>query len=289
MPDWANLEHAYGSAADLPELLGKLSPDLKAPVWHELFSKVCHQGSVYSASFHVLPYLAEAAAQWPPESRVMPLTLAAAIICSDDIRGFSYAPLEGQTETVEHLRRLALESLSTEALPHLNFIYFLKAARAFSGDVLWGSKLDGLSDGEFEGTCGSCGSVMHLLVGKYGFFTTCEDGVNRPGTKRCAIEPSEPSSLTEVGAWLYQRCIQAAQPELAKWIQHLFGSTICPNCGSTQQVSEVIAQAAAALRSRVRPDWRATVARFQEILKERGLNSKSSLKSRRTAVRRPDD
>jgi hypothetical protein len=285
MPDWANLAHAYGPATDLPDLLDKLSPDLAAPVWGELCSRVCHQGSIYSASFPVLPYLAEAAARWPPGSRVMPLTLAAAIICSDDIRGFSYAPLEGQTEIIEHLHRLALESLSAEGLPQVGFIYLLQAARAFSGDVLWGSRLEGLSDGEFKGICGSCNADLLLALGKYGFFATCEEWLNRPGTKRCAIEPSDPSNLVDVGAWLHERCAQAAQPELAEWIRHLFGSTICPNCGSTQQVSEAIAQAAAALRSRVRPDWRATAARFQEILRARG----SSSKSRRAALPWSDD
>ncbi|MFC8721291.1 hypothetical protein [Kitasatospora sp. NPDC057198] len=59
--DWAALEHAYGSAEDVPELLAALhgdDPDAVDEAGHELVGAVCHQGSVYSASVAAVPFLA---------------------------------------------------------------------------------------------------------------------------------------------------------------------------------------------------------------------------------------
>ncbi|MGF0669202.1 hypothetical protein ACQRWG_15410 [Stenotrophomonas maltophilia] len=58
-PRWAELQHAYGAADDIPELLANLSipkgerseDDSIEDTWEELWSSLCHQGDVYSASF----------------------------------------------------------------------------------------------------------------------------------------------------------------------------------------------------------------------------------------------
>lgn len=62
MTSWHQLEHAYGSAADVPDMLARLSPDGSDAVWNDLWSCVCHQGTVYSASAPTLPFLLSAAA-----------------------------------------------------------------------------------------------------------------------------------------------------------------------------------------------------------------------------------
>ena len=70
-PQWANLKHAYGSAADIPDLLRRLetlpSSGGNAEPWFSLWSALAHQGDVYSASFaavpHVVRFLATAQAK----------------------------------------------------------------------------------------------------------------------------------------------------------------------------------------------------------------------------------
>lgn len=60
--DWSNLAHAYGAATDIPALLARLGdPDSGDPaaVWHGLWSALCHQGDVYSASFAAVPCIVE--------------------------------------------------------------------------------------------------------------------------------------------------------------------------------------------------------------------------------------
>lgn len=60
--DWASLDHAHGSAKDVPQFLRGLrasSEGGRDEALHDLFESVWHQGTVYSASAHVVPFLAE--------------------------------------------------------------------------------------------------------------------------------------------------------------------------------------------------------------------------------------
>ncbi|MGV6482845.1 hypothetical protein ACTUVJ_003101 [Stenotrophomonas indicatrix] len=72
-PRWAELQHAYGAADDIPELLANLSipkaerseDDPIEDTWHELWSSLCHQGDVYSASFAAVPHIVDVLSQQP--------------------------------------------------------------------------------------------------------------------------------------------------------------------------------------------------------------------------------
>lgn len=62
---WAELQHAYGSADDVPGLLRALAGDdaeAAEEALHELYGNVIHQGTVYAATPHAVPYLARLAA-----------------------------------------------------------------------------------------------------------------------------------------------------------------------------------------------------------------------------------
>jgi len=68
-PRWSELQHAYGSASDIPALLGQLqtvpsSVDGSEP-WFTLWSALAHQGDVYSASFAAVPHVVHALARAP--------------------------------------------------------------------------------------------------------------------------------------------------------------------------------------------------------------------------------
>ncbi len=72
-PRWAELQHAYGAADDIPELLANLSipkgerseDDPIEDTWEELWSSLCHQGDVYSASFAAVPHIVDVLLQQP--------------------------------------------------------------------------------------------------------------------------------------------------------------------------------------------------------------------------------
>ena len=69
-PRWSELRHAYGSAADIPALLRQLE---RFPVhdhyqdepWFSLWSSLCHQGSIDSASLAAVPHILRIAASSP--------------------------------------------------------------------------------------------------------------------------------------------------------------------------------------------------------------------------------
>jgi hypothetical protein len=68
-PRWAELEDAYGTAADIPERLRQLatfptSNGTEEP-WYTLWSALAHQGDVYGASFAAVPHVVACLAQDP--------------------------------------------------------------------------------------------------------------------------------------------------------------------------------------------------------------------------------
>lgn len=64
---WAELHHAYGDAADIPDLLRSLadttgpSSDYEEEPWFSLWSSLCHQDDVYTASYAAVPHIAQIA------------------------------------------------------------------------------------------------------------------------------------------------------------------------------------------------------------------------------------
>lgn len=66
-PRWEKLSHAYGSAADIPELLRQLAgatgPEQRSDSepWFTLWSSLCHQGDVYDASYASVPHIVDIA------------------------------------------------------------------------------------------------------------------------------------------------------------------------------------------------------------------------------------
>ncbi|SFI02746.1 hypothetical protein SAMN04515618_10871 [Collimonas sp. OK307] len=66
---WSELQHAYGTASDIPDLLRELTnvPDSRgdAEPWFSLWSSLAHQGDVYSASFAAVPHIIQVLASAP--------------------------------------------------------------------------------------------------------------------------------------------------------------------------------------------------------------------------------
>jgi hypothetical protein len=65
-PAWDQLRHAYGPASNIPDLLRQLTANPQ-PVkvddgpWESLWSALCHQGDVYTASYAAVPHIVQIA------------------------------------------------------------------------------------------------------------------------------------------------------------------------------------------------------------------------------------
>jgi hypothetical protein len=81
---WSEITHAYGAAADVPELLKAaaqlpLCESVEDGPYFSLWSALCHQGDVYLASYAALPHLVEIARARSARLEVAPFDLIAAI------------------------------------------------------------------------------------------------------------------------------------------------------------------------------------------------------------------
>jgi hypothetical protein len=243
--DWKSLSHAYGEASDIPALIAQLSAestDPSHPLWEDLCGNLCHQGSVYSASYAALPLLLERTEALPPEKRVMAVVLMSNIVASNDLRGIERRPLDVIDTISRVARRLTDECVRAGKHDGATFVYLLQAACAFDGDVLWGRHLEHLVDGDYPGRCPSCRHDLYLAIGRYGFFATAEEWVGPRNTNavRIPIQPTEPAALAGRAAWLHETAVQHDQSEVVAWIRHLFGNTQCPACRQALDIAPAL-------------------------------------------------
>jgi hypothetical protein len=85
---WSQLSHAYGEASDIPQLLIELESlprdeGSEAEPYFSLWSALCHQGDVYTASYAALPHLVRVMAGAPER---VPMTLVLMVACIEIAR-----------------------------------------------------------------------------------------------------------------------------------------------------------------------------------------------------------
>ena len=70
-PQWSSLADAYGAASGIPDLLRALAadprpkPGYEAEPWFSLWSGLCHQDDVYTASYAAVPHIVAIASGAP--------------------------------------------------------------------------------------------------------------------------------------------------------------------------------------------------------------------------------
>src|SRR5690606_4565517 len=135
---------------------------------------LCHQGSVYPASFAALPRLARIAAEGEFVQRAEAVFLAGQIVAGEhqdhgagDVRG-RYGP------AIEALLDSA-RSLLSECDPP-RYVAAWSAVLAFEGVPGWGEQLVEVLGGEFEVDCPECTATMFIAFDEdYGFFSSVAD------------------------------------------------------------------------------------------------------------------
>ncbi|WP_157963913.1 hypothetical protein [Actinocorallia populi] len=243
MTDWTRLRHAYGRADDVPGMLDRLVPDEEAEVWTELSSAICHQGTVYSASFAALPRLTEVAREWAPADRLWPLSLAGRIVAgARQDHGLGDVRAAHAAEITE-LLRLAEETLAAVGgeVRESDFLDLLQSILAFENVPVWSERLLTLAHGEFELYCADCDECMCVILDGPRF-STYVSGVE----PESEVVPVAPDDLEPLGRRLYLAAEAAGRPKVMARLLHLFGTTACPECGREFQVAaEVAAEVAA--------------------------------------------
>lgn len=98
-PRWGELDHAYGKASDIPNLLRQLeaNPDVgdeSHEPWHTLWGSLCHQTTVYPASYAAVPHLVRIASLAKDPPPVDYFILPAMIERGRDVPGTSEFPTD---------------------------------------------------------------------------------------------------------------------------------------------------------------------------------------------------
>lgn len=228
MVDWLRLRDIYGSAAEVPRLLeaAASSTDWDAPVWDELWSRLCHQGSVAPASYAALPALAEIAGMRRDVAVEPALYLFASIIASTDgppeiakVRDRHAPEIAGLVWIAERKLDLVDE--------RIDVIYALQTVAALENLSPWQRWLHGLANEEAELECPLCADHVYLeLVGGELVATINPDDTadGRP------VHPARPAELTAPEARLLGLCVSRGHASVAAELLHLFGQVTCPHC-----------------------------------------------------------
>lgn len=237
MVDWAKLQDVYGSAEQVPTLLADAERGDET-AWHDLWSRLCHQGTVSTASFAALPQLAAMAQRHPDAGYIPPLALAASIIsASDRDPGFDDSRDKYANELAA-LRSVAERSISV-AEEFGDFVYAVQFLMAFEGVPIWQDHLQSLADEELQLSCPNCDAYLYADLGDPDFNTRL---ATDPQTGESArIAPAEPARLPRIEARIYRIATERGQLRAADNLLYLFGESRCPNCNQTFVIPQALA------------------------------------------------
>lgn len=237
MTDWRSLQDAYGSAELVGELLERGDTDDDRAVWEKLWSRLCHQGTVYTASYPALPRLADLATRRDPAGFVEPLFLATCILASTDGPEAAADVRARYADAIRVLNKVA-ERLVPLAGDDTDFVYRVQALLVTEGGGVWASRFEALADQELELACRHCGE--QLLVS----FESSPSSVRQfddAAVGTTSMIPADPSGLTGSEARAYELAITHGRPRLAGQMLEMFGVFECPSCHSRDRASTALA------------------------------------------------
>jgi hypothetical protein len=165
--------------------------------WDDLWGRLCHQGTVYSASYAALPALAQMSLQHEPGGYAAALHLAAAIIASNDGPEDPALVRRRYEHELADLRAVAARNL--QYAKGIDFMYGLQVLMAFENGGVWQRNLHYLADGETELDCPSCDEHLLLEFDGPDFEVASFADASLAPT---AVTPVEPSATTIEGRLL---------------------------------------------------------------------------------------
>lgn len=234
--EWRSLRDAYGSAEQVGAILERGDTDERG-VWEELWSRLCHQGTVYTASYAALPRLAELATRRDPAGFVEPLFLATCIIASTDGPESEAAVRTRYADAIHVLHGVA-QRLLQMAGDDTDFVYRVQALLATEGSGVWGSRLDALADQELELACRNCGEQLLISLERSPAPVRQFDDAEAGTT---SMVPAAPSGLTGSEARAYELAVAHGRPGLAGQMLEMFGVFECPSCHTQDRASAALA------------------------------------------------
>lgn len=237
---WAELEHAYGGAEDIPALLLALAAandDDADRLWEDAMSALMHQGDLFDATFAALPYVVALAADGQPTMRLFYLDYAreavaqlADRVLADDLRAWA----EGAVP--------AARAAAIRGLVHLtgtDFVYAMSAVATFDGATAIGRGLaESIDGGDLGASCPTCEAPVELeLAGVTPADRAAAEHLATAAGDHASTEGLADLARLVAAAWTLGRHDEAAM------IARLARGHACPSCGAETTLVDALAGA----------------------------------------------
>lgn len=157
-PRWATLRHAYGAAADVPAMLRAVVGDPGGEyddVWEPIWSALCHQGTVYTASYAAVPHLVELGAGLPPARQLDCWVFVGCVARSVDAAPIPDDLQEAYLAAIARCEPLIRATLIDGSFEQGEVVHLLAALAAVRGHGGVANALEGLVEG-LTPTCLGC-------------------------------------------------------------------------------------------------------------------------------------
>lgn len=163
-PRWSELTHAYGEASDIPALLSSLKTapppaGYQSEPWFSLWSALCHQYDVYTASYAAIPHVVNIAADRQRDERLEHVNFIASVEAFRHRRNAPPIPADLESSYLTSIDRaacLVLECLES-GWDESGYQVLLGALAVMRGQYKLGAAIFELEE-EIE--CSECESIL---------------------------------------------------------------------------------------------------------------------------------
>lgn len=250
-PRWRELDHAYGSAERLPHQLTELlTKQYYGNDPHDvLFGCLCHQGSIYTATYAAVPHCVAAFPYQSLEGRRFLSMFLGAVAVTTDAPPVPAELKADYRAAIEAAKGLVVEEAKTSGVPSAEYAHILAAVAAIHGLAAINHVVEWLLiNDEMNGLCGKCHSTFRIFPTQLplvAFDTAAsharEDEEADPGQGGSPVTPTQTppmewdGSIRETNAllWLTALAKAAGQTEIVETLYAAFGMLSCPRCNET--------------------------------------------------------
>lgn len=241
--DWGALQCAYGDASEAGALLAALMDPQHQQDWNDIWSHLCHQGTVYPASHAALPVLLSIARQTGRSDSDDALLLAGAIVAGSDVGDPGLVPHGDVIQALRSKVQKRLRGSGREAVPlsedgHGERGWLRQAWLGLSGEKAWSQHLDRLAEGEIVGECVACSADLYCTLDVEAPYVCHEDPVFGAPSATSALLPGEPVGVAE--QWLMQQVRGDGDTRAEQLLELAFGHSECSACGHPFAVRECV-------------------------------------------------
>jgi len=249
-PRWSALSHAYGSAKNVPGMLRRFRMDGYGEASDDdlLWGHLCHQGTIYTATFAAAPHVMCRVDEQPIEGQVMLVVFMASVCASADTVHLMEDLRPAFEQSLADAGRKAMELLQQHRLSDSDFAYLLGAAAALHGNSDDLHTLEfALSNGELNAACPECGSQILFETESVPFEARLLEhddqkplmtSPTKPVDPPTVVTPREPPvqpwplkpEASQIYDWLYGAARRSGHIEIAEKMRSLFGNATCPKC-----------------------------------------------------------